>query len=79
VKQFEEEERARGVLSEEEIEKESSAMIGRFLERKWEREGNSEVVLASGKVRKMPGCGNVHPHDTGVWRRIDGLEEIKES
>jgi len=68
VRKFEDKEREKGVFSEAEIEKESSSMIGQFLERKWQREGNRDVFLASGKVKKMPGCGNVHPADTGIWR-----------
>lgn len=68
VKQFEDGERAKGVLSEGEIGRESSNMIGKFLERKWTREGERDVVLASGRVRKLPGSVNVGFRDEGIWR-----------
>jgi len=68
VKQFEARERERGVLSEEEIGKESSKMIGKLMERKWKREGEKEVVMAGGMVRRLPGSGNVNKVDTGIWR-----------
>jgi len=58
--QFEAEERANGVLNEEEIEKEvSSRMLGRYLEKKWKTDGNSDVFLASGRAKKLPGSGNL--------------------
>lgn len=63
------------MLSEKEIEEESSRMVNRFMERKWEREGSGDVVLASGWVRRLEGLGNVHSHDTGVARRCEGLME----
>lgn len=52
-------------------------MIARLVQRKWEREGNKEVVMASGRVKMMPGCGNVcfSVADKELWKRLDMLEE----
>lgn len=71
VRQFEAEARVRGLLSDQEIARESSQMIGRLLERKLQREGNREVLLASGRVKRMPGCGNVSAADSSIWRRLE--------
>lgn len=73
VKGFEDEERRKGILSEEEIKRRSSEMIGRFLERKWKREGEGEVSMASGRVRRLPGCGNVCYSEQGIWNKLDGF------
>lgn len=77
VREFEAEEKERGLLSEEEIARGSSRMIARLMQRKWEREGNKEVVMASGRVTQMPGCGNVYFSDADkeAWKRLDRLEE----
>jgi len=39
-------------------------MLGRFLERKWKEEGDGAVVMASGRVGKLPRSGNV---DVREW------------
>jgi len=69
VENFEASQRAMG-LSEAEVGERTSKMLGRFLERKWNHEGSEgRVVMASGRVQRLPGCGNVRAGEWEAWAR----------
>jgi hypothetical protein len=78
VHRFEEEEKAKGVLDDKQIRKECSQMLGRYLENKWKKDGNREVFLASGRVKKLPGSGNVPVDEWERWIKDHEMGDVQE-
>ncbi len=72
--QFEASERARGELTEGEIKAKASHMLGSFMKQKWkEGEMDPPALLASGRVKRLPGSGEVSVSEWQRWGKI--LEE----
>ena len=77
VEQFEADERAKGVLNDEEIETEGSKMLGRYLEKKWKRDANANVFLASGRVKKLPNYGNIPVEEWERWSKDYEMDDLE--
>ena len=71
VFRYEREEAAKGILSEMEIGEKGSQMLGRYLEKKWQQgEREPPAVLASGRVKRLPGSGEVSVSEWERWSKV---------
>ena len=76
VEIFTQTELSKGLLSEQEIGKQGSQMLGRYFEKKWEHEEREPpALLASGRVKRMPNSGEVSVAEWDRWSKLVEEEE----